>query len=105
VSSPAPRKPPEADSLPQRIRKAVESGEFSKARLLWEQYGASFRTDRLLGPLPASRLTEARELATWTRITVLSARAHAQARLNQIAVAQKYGWPERRPQSRISARF
>jgi hypothetical protein len=90
-------------SLPQRIRKAVASGEFPKARLLWEEYGESFRTDRLRGPLPLSRLAEARELAAWTRMAALCARAHAQARLNQIAVARKYECPPERPRTRITA--
>ncbi|HMD70702.1 MAG TPA: hypothetical protein VKF41_05130 [Bryobacteraceae bacterium] len=92
-------------SLPQRIRQAVASGEFPKARLLWEEYGESFRTDRLRGPLPLSRLAEARELAAWTRMAALSARAHAQARLNQIAVAQKYARPQIQPRTRITATF
>jgi hypothetical protein len=102
VSRAAPR---ESLSLPQRIRKAVASGEFSKARLLWEEYGAACRADRLRGPLPLSRLAEARELAEWTRMAALCARARIQDRLNQIAVAQKYGWPQERPRTRLLARF
>ena len=77
-------------SLPQRIRDAVAAGEFAKARRLWEEYGDTFRADRERGPLPLSRLAEARELAEWTRMAALCARAHAQAKLNQIAVAGKY---------------
>ena len=92
-------------SLPERIRQAVASGEFPKARLLWEEYGESFRTDRLRGPLPLSRLAEARELAEWTRMAALCARAHIQDRLNQIAVAQKYGWPQEPPKNRLTASF
>jgi hypothetical protein len=90
-------------SLPQRIRKAVASGEFSKVRLLWEEYGETFRTDRKRGPLPLSRLEEARELAEWTRMAALCARAHAQAKLNQIAVAQKYGRPPIPARTRVLA--
>ena len=105
MSEAAPREPPGPGGLPQRIRKAVASGEFPKARLLWEEYGETFRTGRLRGPLPLSRLAEARELARWTRMAALSARAHAQARLNQIAVAQKYGCPQEQPRTRIMARF
>jgi hypothetical protein len=96
--------PLEPGSLPQRIRKAAASGEFAEVRLLWEEYGDTFRADRLRGPLPLSRLTEARELYEWTRMVALCARAHTQARLNQIAVARKYGWPERRPQSTLVVR-
>lgn len=92
-------------SLPQQIRAAVASGEFSKARLLWEQYGKEFHADVLRGPIPQSRLTEARELAEWTRMAALCARAHAQDRLNRIAVAQKYGWPDARPDAAWMARF
>jgi hypothetical protein len=93
------------DNLPQRIRDAVASGEFTKARLLWEEYGDTFRAARLRGPLPVDRLVEARELAEWTRMAALGARALIQDRLNQIAVAQKYGWPQKQPQTRVAARF
>lgn len=92
-------------SLPQQIRNAVASGEFSRARLLWEDYGQEFRAGILSGPMPQSGLTEARELSEWTRMTALCARAHAQAKLNQIAVARKYGSPERPPQTTRMARF
>jgi hypothetical protein len=95
----------EPGSLPQRIRKAVGSGEFAKARLLWEEYGCRFHDDLLRGPVPHSRLTEARELADWTRMVALCARAHAQARLNQMAAAKKYGEPERPPETTRIARF
>jgi hypothetical protein len=95
----------ETPSLPQRIRKAVASGEFPKARLLWEEYGETFRADRSRGPLRLSRLAEARELAEWTRMATLCARSHAQAKLNHIAVAQKYGCPVERRRTRIVATF
>jgi hypothetical protein len=92
-------------TLPRRIREAVARGELSRARLLWQAYGERFRADLRCGPLPQSRLTEARELAEWTRMAALNTRARAQARLNQIAVARKFGWPERRPQTTIMATF
>jgi len=100
-----PRESTQAGSLPERIRRAVASGEFAKARLLWEEYAETFRADRKLGPLPLSRLAEARELAEWTRMAALCARARIQDRLNQIAVAQKYGWPHEQPRTRITASF
>jgi hypothetical protein len=100
-----PRKSPEPRSLPQQIRDAVASDEFSKARLLWEEYGELFRADILRGPVPQSRLAEARELAEWTRMAALCARARMRDRLNQIAVAQKYGWPAERRGSTLAARF
>ena len=52
-----------------------------------------------------SSVTEARELAEWTRMAALCARARIQDRLNQIAVAQKYGWPQKHPQASVVARF
>lgn len=103
--SPMPGQTTQTASLPERIRKAVASGEFPKARLLWEEYAETFRTDRKLGPLPLSRLAEARELAEWTRVAALCARARIQDRLNQIAVSQKYGWPREQPRTRITASF
>jgi len=95
----------EPGSLPQRIRAAVASGELTKARSLWEEYGETFRADRQHGRLSRDRLTEARELAEWTRMAALCARARIQDRLNQIAVAQKYGWPQKHPQASVVARF
>jgi hypothetical protein len=95
----------ERDSLPRQIREAVASGDLLKARLLWEEYGETFRADRLRGPLPQRRLAEARELAEWTRMAALCARAHLRDRLNQIAVAQRYGWPGSAPETTVIARF
>lgn len=95
----------EPGSLSHQIRKAVASGEFSKARLLWETYGQQFRADILRAPMPQARMTEARELAEWTRMAALGARARSQAKLNQIAVAQKYAAPQRRPQTTRTASF
>ncbi len=105
MSDPIPRQPPEPGTLPRRIRQAVAAGEFTEARLLWEEYGAQFRADILRGPVPESRLNEARELAAWTRMAALSARAHAQAKLNQIAVAQRYQTRQAQPRSRVAASF
>ena len=92
-------------SLPQLIRETVASGDFSKARLLWEEYGERFHADMLRGPVPISRLTEARELAEWTRVAALCARARAQDRLNQIAVSQKYGGSALQGHTRVTASF
>ena len=91
--------------ITHQIRNAAASGEFSKARLLWEDYGRQFRADILRGPVPQSRLAEARELYEWTRMVALCARAHAQAKLNQIAVAGKYRFSEQLPQTTRIARF
>jgi hypothetical protein len=100
-----PNNSPEPGSLSHQIRQAVASGEFSKARLLWETYGQQFRADILRAPMPQARITEARELAEWTRMTALRSRARAQAKLNQIAVSQKYAWPPRAPESTRVASF
>jgi hypothetical protein len=105
MRNPMPGETMQPDNLPQRIRDAVASGEFTKAKLLWEEYGETFRADRQRGPLSLGRVVEARELAEWTRMAALCARAHIQDRLNQIAVAQKYGWPQKQPQARVVARL
>jgi hypothetical protein len=105
VRNPASRPSLEPGSLTQQIRATVASGEFLKARLLWAEYGRQFRADIERGPLPQTRLAEARELYEWTRMVALCARAHAQAKLNQIAVARKYGSQEKPPQTTRVARF
>jgi len=88
---------PSSDDLPRQIRQAVAAGSFEEAQLLWKQYAEKIRAEFQLGPVPESRLTEARELAEWTRIAVLCARAHAHDRLKQITVATRYQKPDAPP--------
>jgi len=90
--------------LPERIRQAVASGEFAKARLLWAEYGNRFCEDLRRGPVPHSRLQDARQLAEWTRATALCARAFARDRLAQIAVSRRYGCAGHETESSVAVR-
>lgn len=103
MRNPVARQSLEPDSLSQQIRKAVATGELSKARSLWEAYGEQFRADILRAPLPRTRMTEARELAEWTRMAALGARARAQVKLNRIAVARKYAGPQQPLTTRVAS--
>jgi hypothetical protein len=95
---------PNRNQLPARIREAVASEEFSKAQFLWEQYAEQFCSDIGRGPVPESRFREACELADWTRITALCARAFARDRLARIAVAQQYEGAANRSPSIVAVR-
>ena len=93
-----------ATDLSKRIREAVSSGEFEKARRLWVEYGNKFRQDLRRGTVPRSRLEEARQLAEWTRSTALCARAFARDRLAQIAVSRRYDRAPRESRSYVALR-
>jgi len=80
----------DAADLAGKIREAVSSGDFPEAQRLWREYGQRFREDLRRGALPHSRLTEARELAQWTKTMALCARAFARDRLQRTVVAQQY---------------
>ena len=84
---------PTDSSLTEPIRRAVASGEFRKAQALWEDHARQLRQEIRGGTFSKEKLAETRELAEWCSITALCARAHAQTRLNQIAVARRYGAP------------
>ncbi len=81
---------PTVDPRTEPIRLAVSSGEFRKALALWEDHARQLREEIRSGTFTKQKLAEARELVEWCRITALCAKAHAQARLHQIAVARKY---------------
>jgi len=72
------------------LRNAVASGEFRKALALWEDHARQLRGELQSGRFTKEKLAETRELAEYCRVTALCARAHAQARLNRIAVARRY---------------
>jgi hypothetical protein len=93
-----------AKPLEDRIRDAVASGEFTKAKALWVELGGCLRRELAVRPLPALRLQEARELLNWCRTIAITDRARCQQRLNQIAIAGRYqALPA--AQSRLLARF
>jgi hypothetical protein len=82
--------PPSLES----IRQAVNSGEFERAQLLWNQCAASMAEELSGGRLTAARLAEVRELVEWSRVVVLCDRAHIQNQLNNLQgglhVAEEY---------------
>jgi hypothetical protein len=94
---------PAPDPRTEPIRRAVASGEFHKAQALWEENARQLRQALRNGTFSKEKLAETRELAEWCRITAMCARAHAQARLNRIAVARRYAPSSGQPASRISA--
>jgi hypothetical protein len=76
--------------LEDRIRDAVASGEFAKAKALWVELGGRLRRDLAAQPTPAARLQDARELLEWCRTMAIADRARCQQRLNQLAVSGRY---------------
>jgi hypothetical protein len=95
---------PAVDGGTGAIRRAVASGEFRKAQTLWEDHARQLREAVRSGTMTKEKLAETGELVEWCRVAALCARSHAQARLNRIAVAGRYGAPGGHPASRFSAR-
>ena len=94
-------------NLSSAVRRAVASGEFTRARHLWEQYALQCREEMRHGPNPKGALEEARQLMVWCRQMTLAARAQAQAQLDNLArrtrVAAAYGRPTTPPPGSIRA--
>jgi hypothetical protein len=93
---------PTVDPRTEPIRRAVGSGEFRKALALWQEHARHLRQEIRNGTFTKEQLAETRELVEWCRVTGLCARSHAQARLNQIAAARRYGPHARPPAPRFS---
>jgi len=81
------------------IRQAVASGEFERARQLWEAYMLQLEAQVRQGSFTAIQLAQVRDLVEWSRGVALCARQHAQDRLNSLLIAAEYGNP---PSSTIS---
>jgi hypothetical protein len=81
----------------ESIRHAVNSGEFERAQLLWNQCVAGLAEELSNRRLSAERLAEVRELVEWSRTVVLCERAQLQSKLNrmqsELRVAGEYGLP------------
>ena len=75
------------------IRYAVNSGDFDRAQLLWDQCAAGLAEELRDGSLSEVRLAEVRELVEWSRIVVLCERAHLRDQLNSLHVAGEYEQP------------
>ncbi len=81
----------------ESIRHAVNSGEFERARFLWNQCAAGLAEELSNRCLSPARLEELRELVEWSRTVVMCERAHLQNKLNrmqsELRVAGEYGQP------------
>ena len=81
----------------ESIRRAVSSGEYDRAQLLWNQCAAGLAEELSGRCLSAARLAEVRELVDWSRTVVLCERAHLQNKLNrmqsELRVTGEYGMP------------
>ena len=85
------------------IRQAVISGEFTRARLLWEECAAGLAEEVSNGSLSPAMLSEVGQLVEWSRIVALCARAHLQGQLNGLHVAREYELPVPPPVHRMVA--
>ena len=63
-------------ALPNAIRNAIASGEFSRALRLWEEYAATLAEMARRGSLTENSLQEAGHLVQLARTSALMARAH-----------------------------
>jgi hypothetical protein len=93
--------------LKTAIRRTVASGDFTRARRLWEQYAMACREEIRNGADPKATLEEARELMVWCRQITLAARAQAQMQLDNLArkarVAAAYGPASSAPPGSVRA--
>jgi hypothetical protein len=64
------------------IRRAVSSGEFGKASMIWEAYALQMADAFRGGTCSAEELAQMREIIEWTRSVITCVRAHAQLHLN-----------------------
>jgi len=92
-------------TLEGRIRDAVASGEFGKARALWIELGDRLRSESALHQGSAARLRQARDLLAWCRTMALADRTRCQQRLNQLAIAARYLAESTPPKQRMLVRM
>ena len=77
-------------SVRNRLRAALASGDFVAARRLWAEYSDGVRNEIESGTATPATVDEMRDLVEWSRLVVLSFRAHAADRLNQDHAARAY---------------
>jgi hypothetical protein len=91
--------------LSSAVRQAVASGEFTRARHLWEEYVSQCRERIRHGADRQGTLEEARQLMVWCRQMTLAARAQAQVQLDNLGrrarVAAAYERPSTPPPGSI----
>jgi predicted protein tyrosine phosphatase len=68
----------------ETIRQALNSGEFGRAQVLWNECVGGLAEDVINRRLTEARLSDVRELVEWSRIVVLCERAHLQDQLNRL---------------------
>jgi hypothetical protein len=90
-----------APPLTERIRRAVASGEFQKALVLWNDYAGQLQEALEQRRLSEPQLKEMGELVEWSRTVVLCARAQGQSLLSSLCAAGKYSDPVPRNEPRI----
>ena len=76
--------------MQERVQSAIGAGDFEAARRCWEEYAEGVRLAIQGRTATPEMLDEMRELVEWSRIAVLSFRAHAADRLNQDHAARAY---------------
>ncbi len=74
-----------------RIRKALASEDFAKARRFWDEYLEELRLTILRGEATPGDLAKAAALLEAARASAMTFRAHAAARLGQAQAAMTYG--------------
>jgi len=95
----------EAQQLEERIRSAVASGEFVKAKALWIELGERLRREAASGPIPLARLCEMKDLLAWCRTMAIIERTRCQQRLNQLAISGRYIADHSTARQRLLASF
>lgn len=88
-----------------QIREAIRCEQYKAALGRWNSYARGLRTALDAGTLRSDQMEEARRLYEWSRMALLGARAHLQARLRELAVAARYSRRQSSSHSRTLSRF
>lgn len=78
---------------PESIREAIGREEYRRALALWNEYARRLREAIETGALRREQMDEARALYGWSRAVLSGARAHMQARYQELEVAAAYRRP------------
>jgi hypothetical protein len=74
----------------ERIRHAIERGDFASARALWEEWACDLGSRIQAGSASPADWTRTTELYLWSRDVLKCARAQALDRLNTLHAAGAY---------------
>jgi hypothetical protein len=92
------------EPLEDRIRRAVDAGDYTRANSLWIELGSRMGEELAAGRIPSARLRHTLELIDWCRTAALIGRARCEQQLTQLGVSCRYMAEAAAPRQRLLAR-